>query len=111
MIDYSFDFEHIGCVFTVCVISPFAKANPVNIPMKPLPKLTMRNSVEGLNQEIERLVLKSNSSGMYLSDRSEDYDKVLMIKWVMLYHYNNHCCSFIKLHPKVIELHFRIYSG
>lgn len=48
------------------------RANPVNIPIKPLPKPTMRNSVEGLNQEIERLVLKSGKSETYYSDKNEE---------------------------------------
>jgi hypothetical protein len=35
----------------------------VNIPVKPLvPRPPIRNSIEGLNQEIERLVLKSNGA-------------------------------------------------
>ncbi|KAJ8966961.1 hypothetical protein NQ314_003183 [Rhamnusium bicolor] len=42
-----------------CIFSPTFKANPVCIPLKPLPKSSIRNSVEGLNQEIERIVLKT----------------------------------------------------
>lgn len=34
------------------------KASPMNIPMKPM-RPPMRSSIEGLNQEIEGLVLKS----------------------------------------------------
>lgn len=35
----------------------------------------MRSSVEGLNQEIERLVLKSGVTQFV--DKSQDYDKVM----------------------------------
>ncbi|XP_031340831.1 protein FAM117B-like isoform X2 [Photinus pyralis] len=56
------------------------KASPINIPIKPLPKPTIRNSVEGLNQEIERLVLKSTGlSGSQYSDRNEEYDKFCQV--------------------------------
>lgn len=61
------------------LISPLTKAMPVNIPIKPLPRPTMRSSVEGLNQEIEGLVLKSGSSGSNNTDRHEDYDKICQI--------------------------------
>lgn len=61
---------------TSCLTS---KAMPVNIPIKPLPRPTMRSSVEGLNQEIEGLVLKSSSSGSNNIDRHEDYDKICQI--------------------------------
>ncbi|XP_032678929.1 protein FAM117B-like isoform X2 [Odontomachus brunneus] len=37
------------------------KASPMNIPMKPM-RPPMRSSIEGLNQEIEGLVLKTNTS-------------------------------------------------
>ncbi|XP_011307338.1 glucocorticoid-induced transcript 1 protein isoform X2 [Fopius arisanus] len=37
------------------------KASPMNIPVKPM-RPPMRSSIEGLNQEIEGLVLKSNSN-------------------------------------------------
>lgn len=48
-----------------------SKAVPVNIPVKPLvPRPPMRNSIEGLNQEIERLVLKA--SGAQDSEREEE---------------------------------------
>ncbi|XP_017775304.1 PREDICTED: protein FAM117B-like isoform X2 [Nicrophorus vespilloides] len=54
------------------------RATPaVSIPIKPLPRPTMRNSVEGLNQEIEGFVLKA--AGDVASDRSEDYDKLTQI--------------------------------
>lgn len=57
--------------------SPIMKASPINIPVKPLPKPTIRSSVEGLNQEIERLVLKSSGlPGSQTCDRNEEYDKV-----------------------------------
>lgn len=46
-----------------CMISPTIKINPVNICVKPLPKASMRSSVEGLNQEIERIVLRTGSEG------------------------------------------------
>ncbi|KAF2882605.1 hypothetical protein ILUMI_23573 [Ignelater luminosus] len=56
--------------------SPVMKASPINIPVKPLPKPTIRSSVEGLNQEIERLVLKSSGlPGSQTCDRNEEYDK------------------------------------
>ncbi|GLV35926.1 Ribosomal protein L27 [Carabus blaptoides fortunei] len=54
--------------------SPTTKASPVNIPtMKPMVKPPMRSSIEGLNQEIERLVLKGGlQAGAPCSlDRSE----------------------------------------
>lgn len=57
-------------------MSPLAKANPVNIPIKPLPKPPMRSSVEGLNQEIEKLVLKDTSFGHYTE---RDFEKVYLI--------------------------------
>lgn len=61
------------------ILSPTSKAHPVNIPMKPLARPTMRNSVEGLNQEIEKLVLKSsNSGGLHCSERCDDHNKVLI---------------------------------
>lgn len=58
---------------TSCIMPQLPRANPVNIPIKPLPKPTMRNSVEGLNQEIERLVLKSGKSETYYSDKNEEH--------------------------------------
>lgn len=62
-------------VFFVIVISgagtPHCKAVPVNIPVKPLvPRPPMRNSIEGLNQEIERLVLKAG--GAQDTEREEE---------------------------------------
>lgn len=51
--------------------------NPMNMPLKPLARPTMRSSVEGLNQEIEKIVLKSTSSGdLQCSERNEEYSKV-----------------------------------
>lgn len=48
------------------------KAIPVTIPVKPIvPRPPMRNSIEGLNQEIERLVLKANG-GPQDSEREEE---------------------------------------
>ena len=48
-----------------------AKAVPVNIPVKPMvPRPPMRNSIEGLNQEIERLVLKAG--GAQDTEREEE---------------------------------------
>lgn len=46
-----------------CIISPTFKVNPVNIPGKSLPKSSIRSSVEGLNQEIERIVLRTGCEG------------------------------------------------
>nr|XP_022903722.1 glucocorticoid-induced transcript 1 protein-like isoform X1 [Onthophagus taurus] len=57
---------------TSCMMPPPLRANPVNIPVKPLPKQAMRSSVEGLNQEIERLVLKSCKADLPYSDRGDD---------------------------------------
>jgi hypothetical protein len=52
-----------------------SKAVPVNIPVKPLvPRPPIRNSIEGLNQEIERLVLKSNGA----QDTEREEEKVGM---------------------------------
>ncbi|XP_068082031.1 protein FAM117B isoform X2 [Anabrus simplex] len=46
---------------TSSAIASHSKAVPVNIPVKPIvPRPPMRSSIEGLNQEIERLVLKSS---------------------------------------------------
>ncbi|KAJ9585370.1 hypothetical protein L9F63_002830, partial [Diploptera punctata] len=48
-----------------------ARAVPVNIPVKPMvPRPPMRNSIEGLNQEIERLVLKAG--GAQDTEREEE---------------------------------------
>lgn len=55
-------------------MSPLTKASPVNMQMKPLSKPTLRSSVEGLNQEIERIVLKDGEAGSHL-DKGE-FDKV-----------------------------------
>lgn len=52
--------------------SPTSRASPMNIPVKPIPKPPMRNSIEGLNQEIERLVLKATGYTGVLSDRYEE---------------------------------------
>lgn len=63
---------------TSYLISPLPRANPVNIPIKPIPKPTMRSSVEGLNQEIERLVLRDGESGSHASDKG-DFDKFRLV--------------------------------
>lgn len=52
------------------------KASPMNIPVKPM-RPPMRSSIEGLNQEIEGLVLKS-SGNPYDSDHQVE-DKVWLI--------------------------------
>lgn len=53
------------------IAASHSKAVPVNIPVKPLvPRPPMRNSIEGLNQEIERLVLKA--SGAQDAEREEE---------------------------------------
>ncbi|CAH0554868.1 unnamed protein product [Brassicogethes aeneus] len=60
------------------ILSPTMKAIPMNIPCKPMPKSSMRNSVEGLNQEIERIVLKTCTVGMQFGadgDMLDDYRK------------------------------------
>lgn len=63
--------------FVVYILSPTLKQNPLGALQKPLAKPTMRSSIEGLNQEIEKLVLKSLSSGgLHCMERSEDFDKV-----------------------------------
>lgn len=59
------------------------RANPVNIPIKPLPKPTMRNSVEGLNQEIERLVLNPGKSETFYSDKIEDHKVIIIINFFL----------------------------
>lgn len=47
------------CSQTILSSPTTTKASPVNIPVvKPMAKPPMRSSIEGLNQEIERLVLK-----------------------------------------------------
>lgn len=62
------------------ITSPIIKASPINIPIKPLPKPMIRNSVEGLNQEIERLVLKNTGvPGSQLLDKNEEYDKFFQV--------------------------------
>ncbi|KAG5898294.1 hypothetical protein JTB14_008637 [Gonioctena quinquepunctata] len=43
-------------------LSPTLTTNPLPITMKPLPKSPLRSSVEGLNQEIETIVMKSDES-------------------------------------------------
>ncbi|GLH15928.1 Uncharacterized protein GBIM_20330 [Gryllus bimaculatus] len=51
--------------------APLPKAVPVNIPVKPVvPRPPMRSSIEGLNQEIERLVLKA--AGPQDAEREEE---------------------------------------
>ncbi|KAJ1527168.1 hypothetical protein ONE63_008699 [Megalurothrips usitatus] len=55
--------------------SPLHKAMPVNIPTWKQPganRPPMRSSIEGLNQEIERLVLKGTKSGTSDQEREED---------------------------------------
>lgn len=47
------------------------KASPMNIPVKPM-RPPMRSSIEGLNQEIEGLVLKSSSNTNDLDHSIED---------------------------------------
>ncbi|KAJ8943474.1 hypothetical protein NQ318_006327 [Aromia moschata] len=59
------------------ILSPVFKANPVCIPLKPLPKSSIRSSVEGLNQEIERIVLKTGSESH--SSRSDENEKFYQI--------------------------------
>lgn len=56
-----------------CMLSPTTRASPMNIPVKPIVKPPMRNSIEGLNQEIERLVLKATGyQGILSSDKYEE---------------------------------------
>ncbi|XP_046745220.1 protein FAM117B-like isoform X2 [Diprion similis] len=50
------------------------KASPMNIPLKPM-RPPMRSSIEGLNQEIEGLVLKS-------SGNTTDSDQIVEDKWL-----------------------------
>ncbi|CAG9815646.1 unnamed protein product [Phaedon cochleariae] len=45
------------------ILSPTFKPSAINVPAQPLPKPSMRSSVEGLNQEIERIVLKTGRGG------------------------------------------------
>ena len=45
-------------------LSTSTKASPINIPLKPM-RPPMRSSIEGLNQEIEVLVLKSSNTNEY----------------------------------------------
>ncbi|XP_018320298.1 glucocorticoid-induced transcript 1 protein isoform X2 [Agrilus planipennis] len=61
------------------LVSPISKANPINIPLKPIPKPTIRSSVEGLNQEIERLVLRTSLSGSDYFDKNEDFGKFCQV--------------------------------
>ncbi|XP_018565556.1 protein FAM117B isoform X2 [Anoplophora glabripennis] len=60
-----------------CILSPTFKATTVCIPIKPIPKASIRSSVEGLNQEIERIVQKTG--GESHSSRSDDYEKFYQI--------------------------------
>lgn len=55
--------------------SPLHKAMPVNIPTWKQPAANrppMRSSIEGLNQEIERLVLKGTKNGSNDQEREEE---------------------------------------
>ena len=55
--------------------SPLHKAMPVNIPtwkQAAANRPPMRSSIEGLNQEIERLVLKGTKSGSHDQEREEE---------------------------------------
>ncbi|XP_026282295.1 glucocorticoid-induced transcript 1 protein isoform X1 [Frankliniella occidentalis] len=55
--------------------SPLHKAMPVNIPTWKQPAANrppMRSSIEGLNQEIERLVLKGTKGGAHDQEREEE---------------------------------------
>ena len=65
-----------------------SKAVPVNIPVKPLvPRPPMRNSIEGLNQEIERLVLKG--SGAQDAEREEEkVGRHLLPSWYCRMNFN-----------------------
>ncbi|XP_066158647.1 protein FAM117B-like isoform X4 [Euwallacea fornicatus] len=58
---------------TSSIISPTLK--PLTIPVKPIPRSSMRSSVEGLNQEIERIVLRTGDDGL-LSDRNELFRQI-----------------------------------
>ncbi|XP_060529246.1 protein FAM117B-like isoform X2 [Cylas formicarius] len=53
---------------TSCILSPTPEGSSVLLPLRPLPKSSIRNSVEGLNQEIERIVLKTGC-GSHQDDR------------------------------------------
>lgn len=66
-----------GTIASSILPSPTTKASPVNIPtMKPMVKPPMRSSIEGLNQEIERLVLKGGlQTGAPCSMDRSDLDK------------------------------------
>ncbi|XP_046427869.1 protein FAM117B-like isoform X1 [Neodiprion fabricii] len=52
------------------------KASPMNIPLKPM-RPPMRSSIEGLNQEIEGLVLKSGGN-------TTDSDQIVEDKWLRI---------------------------
>ncbi|KAJ8985035.1 hypothetical protein NQ317_016946 [Molorchus minor] len=69
--------KHIRQKIRACILPLTFKANPVGMPLKPLPKSSIRNSVEGLNQEIERIVLKTGCESH--SSRCDDNDKLYQI--------------------------------
>lgn len=56
------------------------KASPMNIPVKPM-RPPMRSSIEGLNQEIEGLVLKSAANPSDPDHPVEDKVRVYLYLW------------------------------
>lgn len=60
-----------------------SKASPMNIPVKPM-RPPMRSSIEGLNQEIEGLVLKSTSNTSDSDHTIEDKVIIVYFMWIVL---------------------------
>lgn len=59
------------------------KASPMNIPVKPM-RPPMRSSIEGLNQEIEGLVLKSAGNNNDADHQIEDKVTYTIIRIISL---------------------------
>ncbi|XP_066253188.1 protein FAM117B-like isoform X1 [Euwallacea similis] len=65
--------QTLALKFSASIISPTLK--PLTIPVKPIPRSSIRSSVEGLNQEIERIVLRTGDDGL-LNDRNELFRQI-----------------------------------
>lgn len=61
---------------TVKVIPPI-KVNQILIPIKPISRISMRSSVEGLNQEIEKLILRTSSENE--EEKKEEFNRFSQI--------------------------------
>lgn len=67
----------IGSLYFYINISACPYSAKLNLPIKPLQRTSTRSSVEGLNQEIERIVLKTDSD--IHTSKSDDFSKSCLI--------------------------------